>query len=148
MDIMYFVERDKIESTLLYMEGLLRETENNSFQSFLDKLAYERMVHMTIESMLDVGNMMIDGFIMRDPGSFTDIIDILVDEKVLRMEEGDAYKEVINLRHLLVKDYLQMDHNKLYEVVTKHKQVLELFSQRIRNYLDNETGVATAFSND
>ncbi|MBM7570966.1 DUF86 domain-containing protein [Aquibacillus albus] len=145
---MYFVERDKIESTLLYMEGLLRETENNSFQSFLDKLAYERMVHMTIESMLDVGNMMIDGFIMRDPGSFTDIIDILVDEKVLRMEEGDAYKEVINLRHLLVKDYLQMDHNKLYEVVTKHKQVLELFSQRIRNYLDNETGVATAFSND
>ena len=35
-----------------------------------------------MESMMDVGNLMIDGFIMRDPGSYEDIIDILVDEKL------------------------------------------------------------------
>ena len=33
--------------------------------------------------MMDVGNLMIDGFIMRDPGSYEDIIDILIDEKVI-----------------------------------------------------------------
>ena len=36
-----------------------------------------------IESIIDVGNTMIDGFIMRDPGGYEDIIDIMEDEKVI-----------------------------------------------------------------
>ena len=47
------------------------------------QLALERMVQISIDSVLDVGNAMIDGFIMRDPGSYEDIIDILLDEKVI-----------------------------------------------------------------
>lgn len=35
---------------------------------------------------------MIDGFIMRDPGSYDDIMDILVDEKVVTEKEGDELK--------------------------------------------------------
>ena len=35
---------------------------------------------------------MIDGFIMRDPGSYEDIIDILMDERVISAEEGQAMK--------------------------------------------------------
>ena len=48
-----------------------------------EKLALERVNYLLIESIIDVGNSMIDGFIMRDPGSYEDIIDILVDEKVM-----------------------------------------------------------------
>ena len=38
---------------------------------------------------------MIDGFIMRDPGSYEDIIDILMDERVISEEDGQGMKEVI-----------------------------------------------------
>ena len=48
--------------------------------------------------MLDVGNSMIDGFIMRDPGSYDDIIDILEDEKVITTEMSESYKRVVPLR--------------------------------------------------
>lgn len=72
---MYFVDRDKIERLLLYMDGLVQELDQHQYASFMEKLSLERIVHMTIESMLDVGNMMIDGFIMRDPGSYNDIIE-------------------------------------------------------------------------
>ncbi|GAA3319942.1 hypothetical protein GCM10020331_028930 [Ectobacillus funiculus] len=41
---------------------------------------------------LDVGNAIIDGFIMRDPGSYEDIIDILVDEKGCTAERGRGPK--------------------------------------------------------
>ncbi|WP_186576363.1 DUF86 domain-containing protein [Aquibacillus kalidii] len=145
---MYFVDRDKIEKTLLYMDGLIQELGNHHFDSFLEKLSLERMVHMTIESLLDVGNMMIDGFIMRDPGSFTDIIDILVDEQVLPTSESDHYKEIINLRKMLIKEYLTVDHNHLLTVISENKNSLDLFSERIRKYLETETGVATTFLND
>src|SRR5690625_247713 len=101
---MYFIDRSKIEETLLYMENLLQTLDEYSFTSFVEQLSLERIAHMMIESTLDVGNMMIDGFIMRDPGSYEDIIDILVDEKVVPEEDQENYKQVIRLCKSLVKD--------------------------------------------
>ncbi|WP_407272547.1 DUF86 domain-containing protein [Radiobacillus sp. PE A8.2] len=145
---MYFVDRNKIEETLLYMEGLLQELEQHSFESFLEKLSLERISQMIIESMLDVGNMMIDGFIMRDPGSFFDIIDILVDERVLPVDQIDNYKEIIGLRQKLVKEYLTVNHDFIFETMNKHFDELEQFSTHIRTYLNNELDVVTAFSKE
>lgn len=144
---MYFVDRNKIEKTLLYMEGLLREFQQHQYNSFTESLALERITQMIIESMIDVGNMMIDGFIMRDPGSYEDIIDILVDEKVLPEAEIDQYKEIFMLRKELVRDYLNVNHDHLKEVLLKQNHSLEQFSTRIRNYLDKELGPVSAFSN-
>ncbi|HLR81189.1 MAG TPA: DUF86 domain-containing protein [Bacillota bacterium] len=145
---MYFVDQSKIEEVLVYIERLLQELPKHPYDSFLEKLALERMTHMIIESIIDVGNMMIDGFIMRDPGSYEDIIDILIDEKVIPSDEEKMYKEIIRLRNMLVKEYMQVDHKMLQNTVLEHKEVLDHFSAHIRTYLTNETGVANAFSNE
>ncbi|MFA1821382.1 DUF86 domain-containing protein [Virgibacillus oceani] len=145
---MYFVDRSKIENTLLYMEEILQEVKEKSFTSFFDKLSLERAVHVLIESILDVGNMMIDGFIMRDPGSYEDIIDILLDEKVLPEREEAAYKRLIQLRKHIVNDYTAADHELLKNTLIEHQAVLEIFSTHIRTYLNNELGVANAFSKE
>src|SRR5699024_12712772 len=96
----------------------------------------------------DVGNMMIDGFMMRDTGRYEDIIDILIDEKVIPYDEEKMYQEIIRLRNMLVKDYMQVDHKMLQNTVLEHKEVLDHFSAHIRTYLTNETGVANACSNE
>lgn len=145
---MYFIDRSKIEQTLIYMEKILQELGKSAYTSTLEKLSLERMAHMLIESTVDVGNMMIDGFIMRDPGSYEDIIDILVDEKVIPPADEDHYKSVIRLRSSLVKDYLTIDHEKLKVTMLNNKAILEKFSTHVRKYLDNELGVAHAFSNE
>ncbi|GAB3803608.1 DUF86 domain-containing protein [Virgibacillus kimchii] len=145
---MYFVDRSKIEEILLYMEEILEEVKGKNFSSSLDQLALERAVHVLIESILDVGNMMIDGFIMRDPGSYEDIIDILMDEKVLPSGEEKAYKHFIQLRKKLVNEYTAVDHAFLGNAMSEHQMVLEAFSTHIRNYLNNELGVANAFSKE
>ncbi|PAV28737.1 hypothetical protein CIL05_15780 [Virgibacillus profundi] len=145
---MYFVDRSKIEETLIYMEELLQEAGKGNFETFTEYLALERMVHVLIESTLDVGNMMIDGFIMRDPGSYDDIIDILIDEKVLPKEEENSYKEMIQLRKMIVKNYIAVEHEKLKNIINKNIPVLNKFSSHIRTYLNNELGVANAFSNE
>lgn len=145
---MYFVDRKQIDETLLYIDKLLDEAGNHSFDTFADQLYLERTVHIVIEAVLDVGNMMIDGFIMRDPGSFDDIIDILIDEHVLPENEEKEYKAVIQLRKMVVKDYLQINHHRLADTIRTHKDTLRQFSSHIRNYLDNELGVANAFTNE
>src|SRR5699024_2550298 len=102
--IMYFVDQGEIKKTLEYIDTLLAEFVNESFQTPVKKWALERLTHILIEGIIDVGGMMIDGFIMRDAGSYEDIIDILMDEKVIPEGEGENFKAVIHLRQLVVRD--------------------------------------------
>ncbi|CDQ39204.1 MULTISPECIES: DUF86 domain-containing protein [Virgibacillus] len=145
---MYFVERSKIEQTLEYLDQLLDVLKMNDPDTLIDKLGLERAVHIVIECTIDVGNMMIDGFIMRDPGSYDDIIDILIDEKVLPLQEETPYKQLIQLRKMLMSSYHAVDHRQLQQIVQRNYHIYKQFSSHVRTYLDNELGVANAFSNE
>jgi len=143
---MYFVDREKIEQTLIYLEDTITIYESQKeWNSLLEKKALERMVQMMIETILDVGNSMIDGFIMRDPGSFEDIIDILEDEKVVQNEDAKALKDIISHRKQLVQHYLDINHQSLIETVDQHLDVLKRFPIQVRAYLENELGPVSAF---
>ncbi|MDZ5472125.1 DUF86 domain-containing protein [Bacillus sp. 31A1R] len=145
---MYFVDRDKIELILKFLENqiaLFEKTEK--WESAIEKAALERITHTIIESILDVGNAMIDGFIMRDPGSYEDIVDILDDEKVVTPEMSSSFKVIVNERKKLVQDYTNIDHKDVENTFNQHLENLKLFAPKVREYLIHELGPVTAFKN-
>ncbi|WP_449537439.1 DUF86 domain-containing protein [Ferdinandcohnia sp. Marseille-Q9671] len=145
---MYFVDREKIEKTLhFYEENLELLKSDTKWTSVLEQKALERIAQLVIESILDVGNSMIDGFIMRDPGSYDDIIDILEDEKVVSTHEAAELKEIIRYRKVIVQDYLEINHEELSLKLKEYKKSLASFPQAIRTYLENELGPVSAFKN-
>ncbi|MGF2617646.1 DUF86 domain-containing protein [Rossellomorea vietnamensis] len=146
---MYFVDREKIEEILLYMEKQMElfQAQSQQWKSPLEKLALERISHTLIESILDTGNAMIDGFIMRDPGSYEDIIDILLDEKVITKEMESGLKEVILYRKMIVQEYTRIDHEAVEKTFSNHMESLQSFPGRVREYLINELGPVSAFRN-
>lgn len=124
----------------------------NTFQQTEDwliddvhKLAAERIANILIEAIIDVGNSMIDGFIMRDPGSYEDIIDILVDEKVITTEMDRPLKTLIGLRRGLVRDILEVNDEEVVDVLNTHLTTIQEFSPCVKNYLVNELGPVSAF---
>jgi uncharacterized protein YutE (UPF0331/DUF86 family) len=145
---MYFVDREKIEHTLQYLENQLDVFQaQTEWGTPVGKAALERVTHMVIESILDIGNAIIDGFIMRDPGSYEDIVDILMDEKVVTNEMGTGLKTIVSIRKLLVQNYLEIQHAQLVDVLTVQMDTLKMFSPKVREYLKNELGHVTAFKN-
>ncbi|AIC95509.1 hypothetical protein BleG1_2945 [Shouchella lehensis G1] len=143
---MYFVDRKRIEQVLTYMEEVTQYIESEPLLT--DKksgLALERAVAVLIESIIDVGNQLIDGFIMRDPGGYEDIIDILEDETVITGQECVELKRIIQLRKTLAYEYTTIDHQQLYQTVTEQLKGVKHFPQAVRVYLKNELGVITAF---
>jgi len=144
---MYFVDRNKIIITLKHLEELLDlfKGSQNWLSDDISKLALQRIGHNTIESLMDVGNLIIDGFIMRDPGSYDDIIDILIDEKVITIEMEQPLKEVVGLRKMLVRDFVQVDNELLLKVLTDNVTSLNKFPSHVLNYLENELGPVSAF---
>lgn len=145
--LVYFVDRNKITKNLQYLDGLLTilESEDNWLENDIKKLAIERIGHNVMESMMDVGNLMIDGFIMRDPGSYEDIIDILIDEKVVSTEMEAPLKAVVGLRKMLVREFTDVDVQEVVNVLTTTLPTLKQFSPAVNSYVTNELGPVSAF---
>ncbi|WP_346234740.1 DUF86 domain-containing protein [Lysinibacillus telephonicus] len=144
---MYFVDRNKISITLKHLDELVAifEKEDNWLRDDISKLALQRIGHNVMESMMDVGNLIIDGFIMRDPGSYDDIIDILIDEKVVTTEMEKPLKDVVGLRKMLVREFVQVDNEQVLNVLQESLQAIKQFPDLVRNYLENELGPVSAF---
>ncbi|MCG1021750.1 DUF86 domain-containing protein [Sutcliffiella horikoshii] len=145
---MYFVDREKIGQTLLYIEENIKVFDKHpSWSTSIEKKALERIAVAVIEGILDVGNAMIDGFIMRDPGSYEDIIDILEDEKVVTSGLAQQLKALVRMRKTLVQDYLLIDHSEVEGCLEDVKDGIVEFSEAVRSYLENELGPVSAFKN-
>jgi uncharacterized protein YutE (UPF0331/DUF86 family) len=144
---MYFVDRNKITLNLQHINELIAVLENHTgwLDSTVNKLALQRIGHNLMESMMDVGNLMIDGFIMRDPGSYEDIIDILVDEKVITQEMDAPLKAVVGLRKMLVREFIQVKDQEVLDVLTSSLPAIKEFPAKIQDYLTNELGPVSAF---
>lgn len=145
---MYFVDRQKIGQILDYLEkqlGLFEGQEN--WDGELLELSVERIIHTSIDSVLDAGNAVIDGFIMRDPGSYEDIVDILLDEKVITETISVQFKKVLPLRKMLVQDFIEVNHQVLLSVFKENIEAFKQFPELVRSYLINELGPVSAFKN-
>ncbi|MEK3937516.1 DUF86 domain-containing protein [Sporosarcina sp. FSL W7-1349] len=144
---MYFIDRKRISGTLEKMESLLILYKNGNgwIEDEIHELALERIAHVIIESIIDVGNSMIDGFIMRDPGSYEDIIDIMEDERVITSEMAQPLKQVIELRKMIVREFTEVDHQQVDGVLTVTFDALREFPKRVQYYLENELGPVSAF---
>lgn len=146
---MYFVDRKLIEQRLQYLEEIYETfSEQKVWESSEEKYAMERMIHMVIEVMMDVGNQLIDGFIMRDPGSYDDVIDILIDERVLLKEEEKSYKSILRLRKELLQNYLEIDHSQMRIIFERELTTICYFPEKVRHYLESELGPVSAFLPD
>lgn len=145
---MYFVDRKKIEQTLQCLEQTMAVfSAKEEYIQQTDRYALERMAQLMIDCVLDVGNAIIDGFIMRDPGSYEDIIDILVDEKVVQSKEGEGLKEMVRLRKMLVQDYISVQHEQVIATLQEQGAVIGAYPSHVRRYLEQELGPVSAFTN-
>lgn len=144
---MYFVDRNQIEKSLNHMESLLELYGKEAVwnEDLIHTLALTRLTHDVIEAMIDVGNSMIDGFIMRDPGSYEDIIDIMDDEKVITKEMTDPIKDVIQLRQMIVRDFMNVDTESIIQTMDTSVEALQQFPLKVRSYLEHELGPVSAF---
>lgn len=144
---MYFIDRNQIELSLTHMEKLLTlyKEEKVWGADLIHSLALARLTHVVIESIIDVGNTMIDGFIMRDPGGYDDIIDIMDDEKVITPEMSQPLKEVIGLRTMIVREFINVETETIVKVLDASIEELSEFSTKVRHYLEHELGPVSAF---
>lgn len=136
---LYFVDREQLNKRLEYIDTLSHLVEIE------EGYGLERVCHMLIESVVDVGNMIIDGFIMRDPGSYQDVIDILEMEKVISTENAKSISMTLPSRQWMVRDYTHINHKELKELFLNHIGAYQSFKKEVDSFIKNELGPVSAF---
>jgi uncharacterized protein YutE (UPF0331/DUF86 family) len=142
---MYDVNTKKIDEVLTHMSRMLDLLDKLAARGAEDVLAddvaeaaMERALHLSIEAVIDVGNALIDGFIMRDPGSYSDIVEILRDERVISDEQARVLTDVVEFRRHLVNQYTRVPAAEMVALVQKSLPTLRQFEPAVRTYLKNE----------
>lgn len=140
---MYNIDQTRLNQLLQYLERRLDLLEQLGQRSDIaqDEIAIhamERCLQMSIEAIIDVGNLLIDAFIMRDPGSYTDIVDILLDEGVVESEPASVLTNVVSFRRQLVNEYTSVPAQEMVELVRSSLPVLRTFAPSVRQFVEKE----------
>lgn len=138
---MYFVDSKTLTLKLNYLEKLTEdfETEKNS------PYALERIAHMMIESVVDIGNLIIDAFILRDPGNYKDVVDIMELEKVFQPSTAEAIRTSIDYRKELIRNYENINHDQLRKAFKIANPFYKQAVEDTKHFLENENVPVTAF---
>lgn len=138
---MYFVNKEKLNTKLNYLQQLITDYP----QSKDNHYAFERIAQMFIESAVDIGNMVIDGFILRDPGNYKDVIDILELEKVISKDTQVHINKTVNVRKQFVHYYDELDTASLIPLFDETVPYYQQFIEEVIRFLKSEDVPVTAF---
>lgn len=139
---MYFVDKDVLIERLDYIELLTEAFEERN------GLALERACHMLIEAVVDVGNMIIDAFILRDPGSYKDVMDIMENEGVITETANKHFQATFRWRSELTRNYTNLDHDEMKDSFLEHLSAYRDYRENVFNFFENEGQAITAFRGD
>lgn len=127
-----------MDHMLHILKTLTDKGDEAILQDTIATAAMERALHISIEAIVDVGNALIDGFIMRDPGSYVDIVEILRDEQVIGEDQAKQLTETVAFRKALVNEYTQVPAAEMSALVRRSLDCLYQFAPAVRAYLEKE----------
>ncbi|WP_018130736.1 type VII toxin-antitoxin system HepT family RNase toxin [Effusibacillus pohliae] len=128
----YFAEMDRCIGILQKVAAVPADQFRNDT---ILQAAGERALHIALECATDVGNLIIDALIMRDPSSYEDIVQVLAEENVFPQTFTKSFMEVVQFRRILAHEYLQRDVDRLYRMIAEHTGEFAQFQSYVADYV-------------
>jgi uncharacterized protein YutE (UPF0331/DUF86 family) len=139
---MYYIDRQQIDQRLGFIPYIIKACERIQIRwdaaDPLYMLAQERLLHLAIETVTDVGSLLIDGFLMRDASSYEDIISVLLIEKVFTQDLEAPLIQLVQLRKPLVQDYMNLERQALHPLISLLPSVLRSWEASVLLFIEKE----------
>lgn len=138
--MVYYLNHEQIgekHDFLIWLADVSRQVQEAYLRNpgVVSALAQERVLHLAIETATDLANLLIDGFMMRDPSSYEDIIDILATEQVLDSETAALMCQLVRERKLLQQSFIELDRDKMHPILPQIPQLLTTFAKQCVEYV-------------
>ena len=126
---------DAIETYLRQLKELRQYPLNDFLSDWKIYDLVDRKLHLTLESFLTIGEMLIGEFSFRKPDTYADIPRILHENKVIGGTLKDSLVDLARFRNVLVHDYLYLNHEIVYTRLQKIPAIIEEFIEAVKSFV-------------
>ena len=141
------VDREVFDLRLARLEDLLRRLRRLAAvdrATFLTDPAVqaqaERWLQVAGEVCLDLAQHLIASRGWRTPATYREAFQVLASEGVLSPELAGQMEGWAGLRNILVHLYLEIDHGKLFQILSEDLEQIEAYAQALSQILRDEAG--------
>ncbi len=139
------INRDIIIKRFEYMDRLLEELEkikNLPKEKFLEDfskiLSAQRALVLSINICIDIGAHILSLNKNGKPETYGEIFNELCNLKIIEKELEKNLIDLVGLRNLLGHIYMQIDNEKIYQIIQKDLTVLYTFKKAIISKFKNQ----------
>lgn len=141
------LDKESIQSKLIRIRRNVAELKKLSklpYEKYVNDLKNtllaERLLHVNIEAMLDIGSHIISEESLGEPLEYRDIFILLVKGGILPRQQEEQFTQLVGLRNRIVHLYEDIDHQLLYQALKKELSDFDLFVKSIVRYLKKKRG--------
>lgn len=125
---------DGISNYVGELKEMLPE-EEEYHKDLVKRRACEKTVELAIESLLDAAAILVSSERFGLPESEENLIDILVDKRVITRELGGRIKDMKGFRNILVHKYGKKDDKLVYTFLTQNLGDFAESEKQVKKYL-------------
>lgn len=121
-----------------FLENVVRKEDLETFKSnFQLQLSTERALHIAIEIILDLGNLLINKLNLDKPSTYADIFKILCENDVLPKKLMNTLIDIARFRNLLVHAYAKIDTVRVFEILEDNIELLKEITDMIISKIES-----------
>jgi uncharacterized protein YutE (UPF0331/DUF86 family) len=141
---MYFINHEQIDQRIQFLGYLaltckqLEEQWSQGDASDILQMAQERVLHLAIETVTDVGSLLIDAFILRDASSYEDIVEIVHGEGAYSESLTETLLQLVKLRKPLVQEFVSWNREELHPLIPKLPAAFRAFDTSVKAFIKKE----------
>lgn len=108
-------------------------------RDFRNTTLAERLIHVTIEAMLDIGSHIIAEESLGEPLEYRDIFVILTKAGILPKKLEKQFVSLAGLRNRIVHLYDEIDHELLHKAMQTEIDDFEIFTEVVLKFLNRKS---------
>lgn len=128
------IKIDQMEGYLTELEGVLPE-EYESYEGTEKKRSTERLLQLTIETVIDICNLMVSGLGLGLPAEENDLFDKLAGKGVITEEMKEKLYQMRGFRNIIVHEYASIDDQLVFQTAKENREDFQEFSRQVRDSL-------------
>jgi uncharacterized protein YutE (UPF0331/DUF86 family)/predicted nucleotidyltransferase len=135
------VDRDRVLAKLDELDGYLRELRSvtpdrlDDYQRVETKRACERLIQISVETVLDVCALLVTGLRLGIPAEEDDLFEKLSRHRVVSATIAETLRRMKGLRNLLVHEYGRISDAVVFETISQRLDDFGAFTREVLSFL-------------
>ncbi len=129
---------EKLQEYVKILNSYKKSSIQDINEDFTLRGAVERYLEVSLECVLDIGEMVISKEGFRKPETYKEVIVILGEAGIFPIEFAERFAEAAKFRNILVHMYAEVDVGMVYDVLQNNLGDFDEFAKYIAAYLEKE----------